>query len=141
MLQFIEFASVSPSGPALRSIVRVFKRLLWPVFGVVTALAGCSPGPLIDRLPGDLGLPAQAPARPVTPYDFPAVHDMPPDRSSTPMTEEEQVRLEKDLARARDQQEGRPPQGKPPAKKPAPAAKKPSKDDENGQTAGAKPNP
>jgi hypothetical protein len=28
-----------------------------------------------------------------------------------------------------------------PAKKPAPAAKKPSKDDENGQTAGAKANP
>jgi hypothetical protein len=57
------------------------------------------------------------------------------------MTEEEQVKLEKDLARARDQQEGRPLQVKPPGKKSAPAAKKPSKDDENGQTAGAKPNP
>ena len=141
MLQFIESASVSPSGPALRSMVRVFKRSLWAVFGAAVALAGCSPGPLIDRLPSDLGLPAGAPARPVAPYDYPAVHDMPPDRSSTPMTEEEQVKLEKDLARARDQQEGRPPQVKPPAKKPAPAAKKPSKDDENGQTAGAKPNP
>ncbi len=141
MLQFIESASVSPSGPVLRSMVRVFKRSLWAVLGVTAALGGCSPGPLIDRLPGDLGLPAGAPARPVAPYDFPAVHDMPPDRPSTPMTEEEQVRLEKDLARTRDQQEGRPPQSKPPAKKPAPAAKKPSKDDENGQAAGAKPNP
>jgi hypothetical protein len=122
-------------------MVRVFKRSLWAVFGAAVALAGCSPGPLIDRLPSDLGLPAGAPARPVAPYDYPAVHDMPPDRPSTPMTEEEQVKLEKDLARARDQQEGRLPQVKPPAKKPAPAAKKPSKDDENGQTAGAKPNP
>lgn len=137
MLQFIESTSISPSGPALRSMVRVFERSLWAAFGLAAALAGCSPGPIIDRLPGDLGLPAGAPARPVAPYDYPAVHDMPPDRPSTPMTEEEQVRVEKDLANARDRQEGRPP----PAKKTAPAAKKPAKDGENGQTAGAKANP
>jgi hypothetical protein len=54
-----------------------------------------------------------------------------------PMTEEEQVNLEKDLANVRDRQEGRPP----PARKPASTAKKPPSDAENGQTAGAKPNP
>ena len=53
------------------------------------------------------------------------------------MTEEEQLKLEKELANTRDRQEGRPP----PAKKPTSIAKKTPKDAENGQTAGAKPNP
>ena len=82
-------------------------------------------------------MPAGAPDRPATPYQYPAVHDMPPDRTAVPMTEEEQVNLEKDLTNVRDRQEGRPP----PARKPASTAKKPPSDAENGQTAGAKPNP
>jgi hypothetical protein len=92
---------------------------------------------MIDKLPADMGLPANAPARPETPYEYPAVHDMPPARASEPMTEEEQVKLEKELANVRDRQEGRPP----PGKKAAPAAKKPPDDAANGQTAGAKANP
>src|SRR5260221_3414526 len=108
MLQFIESASVSPSGPASRSMGRVFERSLWAAFGVAAALAGCSPGPLIDRLPGDLGLPAGAPARPGAPYDYPAVHDMPPGRPTTPMTEEAQGQLGKDIAKAREQPASRP---------------------------------
>jgi len=116
----------------------VFKRTLWAaILGLVAALAGCSPGPLIDKLPADMGLPANAPARPETRYEYPAVHDMPPARASSPMTEEEQVRLEKELASARDRQEGRPR----PDKKAVPTAKKPPNDAENGQTAGAKANP
>jgi len=118
-------------------MVRVYERSLWIAAALAAALAGCSPGPIIDRLPGDMGLPAGAPARPVAPYDYPAVHDMPPDRASTPMTEEEQVRVERDLVNARDRQEGRSPAGK----KAAPAGKKPPKDAESGQTAGAKANP
>ncbi len=138
MLQFIEFASVSrPGRQALRSIVGVSKRFLWLALGFAAALAGCSPGPIIDRLPADMGVPAGAPTRPAVPYDYPAVHDMPPDRTSVPMTEDEQVRVEKELANARDRQEGRPA----PAKKAAPVSKKPSNDSENGQTAGAKANP
>jgi hypothetical protein len=94
---------------------------------------------MIDKLPADMGLPANTPARPETAYEYPAVHEMPPARASAPMTEEEQVKLEKDLANVRDRQEGRPPPGK---KKAAPAAKKkPSTDAANGQTAGAKANP
>ncbi len=138
MLQFIESTSVSrPGRQALRSIVGVSKRFLWLALGFAAAVAGCSPGPIIDRLPADIALPAGAPARPAVPYDYPAVHDMPPDRASAPMTEDEQVKVEKELANARDRQEGRPA----PAKKDAPLSKKPPKDSENGQTAGAKANP
>ena len=74
------------------------------------ALGGCSAGPMIDRLPGEMGgLPAGAPARPATPYQYPAVHDMPPPRSTTPMSEEEQFKLEKELRRRpRPQQEESP---------------------------------
>jgi len=119
-------------------MARVFERILWGIsLGLAVVLAGCSPGPIIDKLPSGVGLPAGTPERPATPFEYPAVHDMPPDRMSVPMTEEEQVKLEKDLANVRDRQEGRPP----PARKPANAAKKPPSDAENGQTAGAKPNP
>lgn len=116
----------------------MFGRTLWAAgLGLAIALAGCSPGPIIDKLPSGVGLPAGTPERPATPYEYPAVHDMPPDRSSVPMTEEEQVKLEKDLANMRDRQEGRPPA----PTKPASPAKKSPKDVEGGQTAGAKPNP
>jgi hypothetical protein len=84
-----------------------------------------------------MGVPAGAPARPETPYQYPAVHDMPPDRSSVPMSEEEQVKLEKELSSVRDRQEGRAGSDK----KAVPAAKKPANNAQNGQTAGAKPNP
>jgi hypothetical protein len=106
-------------------------------FGFAAALAGCSPGPIIDKLPPSMGLPTGAPDRPATPYEYPAVHDMPPDRASAPLSEEEQVRLEKELGSVRDHQEGR----SIPAKKPAKTVKKPQNTPENGQTAGAKPNP
>ena len=116
----------------------MFERTLWAaIFGLAAALAGSSPSAMIDKLPAGMGLPANAPARPETPYEYPAVHDMPPARASVPMTEEEQVKLEKDLVSVRDRQEGRPP----PGKKAVPAAKKPPNDAANGQTAGAKANP
>jgi hypothetical protein len=114
------------------------KFFLWAALGLATVLAGCAPGSVIDRIPGELGgLPTGAPARPETPYEYPAVHDMPPDRASTPMTEAEQVRLEKELANVRDRQEGRPPAGKTGAS----TAKKPPRDVQNSQTDGAKANP
>jgi hypothetical protein len=105
--------------------------------GLAVALAGCSPGPMIDRLPGDMGLPPGAPARPATPYQYPAVHDMPPPRSTATMTEEEQLKLERELQAVRDRQDGRPS----PAKKTAPAPKKQSSDGKSGQTSGVKTNP
>ena len=69
-----------------------------------------------------------APARPMTPYQYPAVHDIPPPRASAPMSDEEQLRLEKELRSVRDRQEAQ--EGrKPPkasvatAKRTVPAAK------------------
>jgi hypothetical protein len=118
--------------------MRVLERRLWASVWLAAGLSGCSPGPIIDKIPADImGLPAGAPARPETPGNYPAVHDMPPDRVSVPMTDEEQLRLERDLANQRDRQEGRPP----PGKKPPLTAKKPSKDADNGQNTGAKANP
>jgi hypothetical protein len=119
------------------------------------ALAGCVPASMIDRVPGAVGgLPAGAPQRPENPYQFPAVHDMPPARAAKPLNEEDQVRLEQDLAAVRDRQAGEVAKGDKgdpdeaaPAAKPAtkPAAKKKPADAKTGQNAGAntgaKPNP
>jgi hypothetical protein len=114
----------------------VLERSLWAALGFATVLSGCSAGTIIERLPASMQPPADAPARPETPYPYPAVHDMPPDRATVPMTEEEQVKLEKDLAKARDRQEGHPA-----AKKAATTLKKPPKDAQSGQSDGAKANP
>jgi hypothetical protein len=102
-------------------MVRAFLQSILAVLGLATMLSGCAAEPLSDRLPAEWGgLPAGTPARPPTPYQYPAVHDMPPARSIQPMSEEEQVKLEKDLATIRDRQEGR----EAPAKKAAPPALK-----------------
>jgi len=112
------------------------KHSLWAL-GFATTLAACAPSQFVDRLPAELGLPASAPARPEVPYEYPAVHDMPPDRASSPLTEEEQVRVEKELISVRDRQEGRPAA----TKKGGAKVKKQPKDAQNGQTDGAKANP
>ena len=118
--------------------MRVFEPTVWACLWLAAGLGGCSPGPIIDRIPADvMGLPAGAPDRPATPYNYPAVHDMPPNRASVPMTDEEQLKLERELANERDRQEGRPQ----PAKKPPLTAKKPPKETEDGQNTGAKANP
>jgi hypothetical protein len=86
-------------------MVRAFHASILVVCLLAAALAGCQAGPVVDQLPGDMGLPKGAPARPVAPYQYPAVHDMPPARAITPMTDEEQLRLEKELSAVRDRQE------------------------------------
>jgi hypothetical protein len=101
------------------------------------ALAGCASGPMIDGLPSSMGLPAGTPARPATPYEYPAVHDMPPARVIPTMTEEQQLKLEKELTAVRDRQEA----GEGVAKKTAHPAKKKPPAAENAETGGAKTNP
>lgn len=64
-------------------------------------LASCSV-PIAD-LPA-IGVPADAPARPKDPGSFPAVHDMPPDRSEPALAPAEQAQIENELAAARDRQ-------------------------------------
>jgi hypothetical protein len=59
-------------------------------------LAGCSTA--IDHIPTAIGgLPEGTPARPAEQAPYPAVHDMPPPRSSTPLTEAEKKLLKDDL--------------------------------------------
>jgi hypothetical protein len=72
------------------------------VVGAV-ALAGCSAGTMIaDHLPTAAGgLPEGVPERPTKPSAFPAVHDLPPPRGSTVLTDAEQKKLEDDLIAAR----------------------------------------
>lgn len=98
-----------------------------------TALAGCSSGAVIDKLPGDMGLPAGTPERPVTAYEYPAVHDMPPPRADPTMSEEQQVKAEEEMKAVRDRQEARDGAAKKTAQ---PAKKKPATAD-TGQAAGA----
>jgi len=60
---------------------------------MAAALAGCSAGQLGDTLPNSMGgLPEGAPARPNTTRQFPAVHDMPAQRPTTPLTAEDQLK-------------------------------------------------
>jgi hypothetical protein len=123
-------------------MARAFQSPVLAIFGLSLVLSlglgGCASGGMLEQLPPALGgEPASLPAKPKTDYQYPAVHDMPPDRASVPMTDEEQLRLERDLANQRDRQEGRPP----PGKKPPLTAKKPPKDADNGQNTGAKANP
>jgi hypothetical protein len=66
-----------------------------------SCLAGCSS--TIDHIPTAVGgLPEGTPARPAAPGEFPAVHDMPPDRAVSRLTEEERKRLHDDLVASRE---------------------------------------
>jgi hypothetical protein len=76
--------------------------------GLIALLTGCtsfSLNSLIDIMPSAVGLPADAPERPVAPPNYPAVHDMPPPRSNSTLSAEEQVKLEEDLVAVRTRQE------------------------------------
>jgi hypothetical protein len=76
--------------------------------GLAAALAGCSSSSVnsfIDIMPREVGLPADAPERSAQPPTYPAVHDMPPSRSTTTLSAEEQIRLEDDLVAVRTRQE------------------------------------
>ena len=52
-----------------------------------------------------LAAPETAPAAPAAQLPYPAVHDIPPARTTTPLTTEEQQKLERDLAATRAKQE------------------------------------
>jgi hypothetical protein len=78
--------------PLLATMALVFSAMM---------LAGC--GSIIaDHLPTAAGgLPDGAPDRPTKQTNFPAVHDLPPPRASTVLTDAEQKKLEDDLIAAR----------------------------------------
>ena len=71
---------------------------------LAASLGGCVS--TLGDLPPQLGgLPAGTPERPAQPPAYPAVHDMPPPRPNSVMTEEERKKAEADLAAMRDRQE------------------------------------
>jgi hypothetical protein len=130
--------------------LRACKRNILAALGLAGLLAGCSASSVVAQLPGDAGLPADAPARPVVPYQYPAVHDMPPPRPTKPLTDQQQQNLENELINLRNRQEGQAPAAKHahPAKKAASKAKKRPPADAGqadsvkaGANAGAKTNP
>jgi hypothetical protein len=121
---------------------------------MAASLAGCSAGQLGDTLPNSMGgLPEGAPARPNTTRQFPAVHDMPSPRPTTPMSAEDQLKLEKDLQEVRTKQEAiaaQPDPGSTPTPAPRPVAAKkppavkkqaPAAASGDAKTSGAKTNP
>src|SRR5262245_39889976 len=71
---------------------------------VAGILAGCSAGRTFAvHLPTALGgLPDGNPQRPDTSRAYPAVHDMPPPRATTVLTDAETKKLESDLVAARN---------------------------------------
>jgi hypothetical protein len=71
------------------------------------ALGGCSSASQVfEKMPQSVGgLSADAPKAPATPYLYPAVHDMPAARQVKPLTDDEQLKLEKELLSTRDAQE------------------------------------
>src|SRR5687767_9967108 len=92
-------------------------------------LSGCSS--TFDVLPEKMGgLPASAPERPAEPRAFPNVYEVRPTRQAAPLNDDEQKKLESELATLREQQKqlANPPPPPPPAKKAAaPAQKAPTK--------------
>jgi hypothetical protein len=87
------------------------RRSMTPVFllgaAAIPALAGCSPGAVIDRVPTELGgLPSDTPQRSQAPPPYPAVHDIPASRPDPTLSDEDQLRLERELAASRKLQEG-----------------------------------
>lgn len=75
----------------------------------VVSLTAC--GSISEKMAGPLaeapaaGLPADAPARPVQPASYPLIHDMPPARSTSPLTAIEQKQFEEDLLAAQKEQQ------------------------------------
>src|SRR6516225_5080964 len=66
------------------------------LLAVAVVLAGCSAGSTVG------GLPEGTPQRPGTSGAYPAVHDMPPQRATTVLTDAETRKLESDLVAARN---------------------------------------
>jgi hypothetical protein len=66
-------------------------------------VSGCSGSMIADHMPTVVGgLPEDTPARPATEAAYPAVHQMPPPRSTAPLNNDQQKQLEDDLVAARN---------------------------------------
>ncbi len=108
------------------------------VLSLAAGLGGCATGAMLEQMPESIGgEPSHLPAKPAVAYQYPAVHDMPPARADAPLSDTEQVRMEKELRAARDRQEGLYGQ----APKPAPGAKSRPAAANSDQSSGGTTNP
>ena len=94
---------------ASRSLARARRWRLIASVIAAASLAGCASisekfRDTAAALPG-VGLPADAPERTAQPVAFPAVHDIPPPRNSVTLTNTEQDQMERELVKARDEQQ------------------------------------
>jgi hypothetical protein len=83
--------------------IRRPRRVLAAVFLLAGAavLTGCSS--TVDHIPTAMGgLPDSVPARPAASPDYPAVHDMPPERTLSRLTPEERKLLQDELIASRN---------------------------------------
>jgi hypothetical protein len=71
---------------------------------IALSLAGCGTAGLSNLPPSLGGMPADTPPPPATPAAYPAVHDMPPPRSTAVLTADQLREVEAELATARDRQ-------------------------------------
>jgi hypothetical protein len=111
----ISNARRNPSAPFAASLA----------LALALVLSGCSS--TFDVLPEKMGgLPASAPERPAEPKAFPNVYEVRPTRQAAPLNDDEQKKLESELATLREQQKqlANPPPPPPPAKKAAAPGKK-----------------
>jgi len=89
-------------------MARAPERSILAGFVLAAMLAGCSQARILEKLPASMGgLPSDAPAAPTKSYKYPAVHDMPAPRATTPLNEEQQQQLKQNLETVRDRQEKR----------------------------------
>ncbi len=73
-------------------------------FALALGVAGCSTS-AIDSIPNWAGgEPQGMPQRPANAMEYPPVNDRPPSRDTKIVTTEEQAKIERDLAAARDAQ-------------------------------------
>lgn len=99
------------------------------LLALALAVSGCSS--TFDVLPEKMGgLPASAPERAAQPMTFPNVYEVRPTREAKPLNDDEQKKLESELATLRERQKqlaNPPPPPPPPKKVAAPAKKAPMK--------------
>ena len=77
-----------------------------PLFAVALAASLGACASTVAELPQELGgLPAGTPERSATPPAYPAVHDMPPKRPNTVLTDEERKKAEAELVALRTAQQ------------------------------------
>lgn len=96
---------------------RLIARRRLASMAAVVALLACAGCSTFTDFQTVMRVPDGTPVRPETPYEFPAVHELPPQRENALLDPAEQERVERELVRMRDRRAA----GTPPA---SPAGRK-----------------